>query len=130
MDTALLTESRDQSSELQEEMRSDMELLTERLQEANEQVDESKARLIGVKEVAIASKARSDRQVAQLGIEREAIVVAMRELRIRVELEDAIHQRPETPAQDNPVECKCSHHKGTRQWQDSSYSTPDGRTEQ
>jgi hypothetical protein len=63
----LLTESRDQSSELQEEMRLDMEFLTGRLQEANEQV-------------AVASKARSDCQVAQLEIEREAIVIAMREL--------------------------------------------------
>jgi hypothetical protein len=62
----LLTESRIQSSELREEMRSDVEALTVRLQEANEQVCELKTRMIGVKEAAVANKARSDRQVAQL----------------------------------------------------------------
>jgi hypothetical protein len=41
--------SRIQSSELREEMRSDVEALTVRLQEANEQVCELKARMISVK---------------------------------------------------------------------------------
>ena len=87
----LLTESRIQSSELQEEMRSDVEALTVRLQEANEQVCELKTRMIGVKEAAVANKARSDRQVAQLASEKDETVVAMKELRNRVaELNEAL----------------------------------------
>ena len=57
-----LQESRDQSSKFQVEMREDVERL-----EANEQVVELKSRLEKVKEAAVASKARSDRQVAQKG---------------------------------------------------------------
>jgi len=79
-DRVLLTESRIQSTKLQEEMRSDMEALTVRQQEANEQVIEVKTRLIGAKEEAVVSKARSDRQVAQLVTEKDGTVGAMREL--------------------------------------------------
>jgi len=43
--------------------------------------DVLKTRLVSVKEVAAASKARSDRQVAQLTSEKDATVDAMRELR-------------------------------------------------
>jgi hypothetical protein len=47
--------------------------------------------MIGVKEAVVASKARSDRQVAQLAIEKDGIVVAMRELRNSVaELNEAL----------------------------------------
>jgi hypothetical protein len=63
-DRVLLTESRIQSREHQEEMCSDVEALTVRLQEANEQGCELKTRLIGVKEAAVASKARSDTGVS------------------------------------------------------------------
>ncbi len=60
----LLSESRIQPSELQEEMREDVEALQIRLQEAGEQLCELKTRLVGVREAAAASKARSDCQVA------------------------------------------------------------------
>jgi hypothetical protein len=90
-DRVLLSESRIQSSELQEEMRSDVEALTVRLQEANEQVYEVKTRLVSFKEAAAASKARSDRQVAQLTIEKDGTVVTVRELRNSVaELNEAL----------------------------------------
>jgi hypothetical protein len=62
----LLSESRIQSSELQE---------------SNEQVYEVKTWLISFNEAAVASKARSDRQVAQLTSEKDGTVVAVRELR-------------------------------------------------
>jgi len=60
----LLSESRIQPSELQEEMREDVEALQIRLQEAGEQLCELKTRLVGVRKAAAASKARSDCQVA------------------------------------------------------------------
>ena len=80
-DRVLLSESRIQSSELQVEMREDVEALTVRLQETSEKLCELKTRLVSVKEAAAASKARSVRQVAQLTSEKDATVDAMRELR-------------------------------------------------
>ena len=62
-------------------MREDVEALTVRLQETSEKLCELKTRLVSVKEAAAASKARSDRQVAQLTSEKDATVDAMRELR-------------------------------------------------
>jgi regulator of protease activity HflC (stomatin/prohibitin superfamily) len=69
-DRVLLSESTIQSSELQVEMREDVEALTVRLQEAGEQLCEVKTRLVNVKEAAAANKARGDRQVAQLASEK------------------------------------------------------------
>jgi predicted phage gp36 major capsid-like protein len=76
-----MQESRDQSSKLQVEMREDVERLEDQLREANEQVLELKSQLGRAKEAAVAIKTRDDRQVAQLGIEKEGTVVAIRELR-------------------------------------------------
>jgi hypothetical protein len=90
-DRVLLSEARIQSSELQVEMREDVEALELRLKETGEQLCEVKTRLVHVKEATAASKARADRQVAQLAIEKAATVDAMRELRNNVaELNEAL----------------------------------------
>jgi hypothetical protein len=90
-DRVLLSEARIQSSELQVEMREDVEALELRLKETGEQFCEVKTRLVHVKEATAASKARADRQVAQLAIEKAATVDAMRELRTNVaELNEAL----------------------------------------
>ena len=69
-----LQESRDQSSDLQVEMREDLERLEDRLRGVNELVIDYKSQLGTAKEAMVASKARSDRQVAQLTIEKDAAV--------------------------------------------------------
>ena len=74
-DRVLLSESRIQSSELQVEMREDVEALTVRLQEAGEQLCELKTRLVNVREAAAASKARSDCQVDKR--DRDATIGAL-----------------------------------------------------
>jgi chromosome segregation ATPase len=86
-----LQESRDQSSNLQVEMREDLERLEDRLRGANELVIDYKSQLGTAKEAMVASKARSDRQVAQLTIEKDAAVGSMRELRSSMaELNEAL----------------------------------------
>ena len=68
-----------------------MERLEERLRGANEQMLDYKSQLGRAKEAAVASKARSDRQVAQLSSEKDTAVDAMRELRNSVaELNEAL----------------------------------------
>jgi len=90
-DKEALAESRNQSSELQEEMRSDVEAITLSLQEAREQVANLKA---STKEAATVNKMRSDRQVAQLAGEKDAVVVEMKELRVDwAELNDSCPTR-------------------------------------
>jgi hypothetical protein len=86
-----LQESRNQSSDLQVEMHEDLKRLEDRLRGANEQGIDNKSQLGRAKEAMVASKARSDRQVAQLTIEKDAAVGAMRELRTSVaELNEAL----------------------------------------
>lgn len=58
-----LQESRDQSSDLQVEIREDLERLQDRLRGVNELVIDYKSQLGTAKEAIVASKARSDRQV-------------------------------------------------------------------
>jgi len=85
-DKEALAESRNQSSELQEEMRSDVEAISRSMDETKEQVAILKARLSSTKEAASASKVRS------LG-EKDAVVVELKELRVeRAELNDALGQ--------------------------------------
>ena len=57
-DRVLLSEARIQSSELQVEMREDVEALELRLKETGEQLCEVKTRLVHVKEATAASKAK------------------------------------------------------------------------
>jgi len=72
-------------------MREDLGRLEDRLREANEQMFDYKSQLGRVKEAAVASKPRSDRQVAQLTSEKDAAVDAMRELTNSVtELNEAL----------------------------------------
>jgi len=90
-DKEALAESRNQSSELQEEMRSDVEAITLSLQETKEEVANLKTRLASSKEAATANKARSDRQVAQLVGEKDAAAVEVKEFRVEsAELNDAL----------------------------------------
>lgn len=79
--TEQLQESRDQSSDLQVKMREDLGRLEDRVREANEQMVDYKSQLGRAKEASAVSKARSDRQVAQLTSEKDGTVVAVRELR-------------------------------------------------
>ena len=89
--TEQLQEANNQSSDLQVEMREDLERLEDRLREANEQMLDYKSQLARAKEAAVASKARSDRQVAQLACEKDATVDSIRELRNSVaELNEAL----------------------------------------
>jgi len=81
-DKEALAEARNQSSELQEEMRLDVEALTLSLQEAKDQVASLKVRLTSTKEKAAADKLRSDRQVAQFVGEKDALVVELIENRV------------------------------------------------
>ena len=83
--TEQLQESKDQSSDLQVEMREDLGRLEDRLRDANEQLFDCKSQLGRAKEAAVAIKARSDRQVAQLASEKDAAVDSVRELRNSVE---------------------------------------------
>jgi len=97
----LLSESRIQSSELQVEMREDVEALTVRLQEAGEQLCELKTRLVNVRETAAASKARSDCQVDKR--DRDATIGAL-------ELQDASRM---TELEAVKAELTCFSHVGS-----------------
>jgi len=90
-DKEALAEARNQSNELKEEMRSDVEVLTLSLQEAKDQVASLKVRLTTSKEKAAADKMRYDRQVVQFVGEKDALVVELKELRMEwAELNDAL----------------------------------------
>jgi len=80
-DREALAEARNQSKELQEEMRSDWETLTLSLQDAKDQAASLKDRLANQKETSAAEKLRSNRQVAQLLGEKNAAIVELKELR-------------------------------------------------